>query len=381
MKKNLILSFILALVSSCSTLSFWSDDSEEDISEPVPLKEFNEEFKISVKWKKSFKGQNNFGTFKPAFYQGQIFFASSEGEIVSINPDDGVPNWKLNLDRELASGVTAGFGKLVASDNNGNVIAIDLETQNILWEKNIGGEILSNAVIDAARVIAKNSAGELIALNSKSGEVDWSFRSQLPSLTVRGTGEPVIANETVISTFDNGRLAVFQLDTGFFLWDAPISFIEGSSELENLIDADSAPLVIQQLVFATNYQGNLTAFDLAQKRPVWNAEASSFHSPLIANNLILVFQDDGSILSFSLSSLAPSWTSSEYLRREVSNGAELNNMVFIGDLDGYVHIINPLTGKTVGRKKISGTKIQSIISFGGLVYAIDQDANLFAINI
>ena len=381
MKKNLILSFILALVSSCSTLSFWSDDSEEDISEPVPLKEFNEEFKISVQWKKSFKGPNNFGTFKPAFYQGQIFFASSEGEIVSINPDDGVPNWTLNLDRELASGVAAGFGKLVASDNNGNVIAIDLETQSILWEKNIGGEILSNAVIDAARVIAKNSAGELIALNSKSGEVDWSFRSQLPSLTVRGTGEPVIANETVISTFDNGRLAVFQLDTGFFLWDAPISFIEGSSELENLIDADSAPLVIQQLVFATNYQGNLTAFDLAQKRPVWNAEASSFHSPLIANNLILVFQDDGSILSFSLSSLAPSWTSSEYLRREVSNGAELNNMVFIGDLDGYVHIIDPLTGKTVGRKKISGTKIQSIISFGGLVYAIDQDANLFAINI
>ena len=51
----------------------------------------------------------------------------------------------------------------------------------------------------------------------------------------------------------------FSLDTGFFLWDAPISFVEGSSELENLIDADSAP-VLQAIIFATNYQGNLNSF-------------------------------------------------------------------------------------------------------------------------
>ena len=381
MKKNIFLSISLLLISSCSTLAFWSDDSEEDLIEPVSLESIKDEYSISVEWKKSFKGENSLGSFKPSFYSGSMLIADPEGNVHSANAVSGKINWQINLDRELSSGVASGFGKLVVSDIDGFVIAIDSERQEILWEKNIGGEILSNAVISASHVIAKNSVGELVALDSSSGEKNWSFRSQLPALTVRGTGEPIIEDGIVFSTFDNGRLAAFQLDTGFFLWDAPISFLEGSSELENLIDADSAPILAKQLIFATNYQGNLTAFDIAQKRPVWNENASSFYSPIAVNNMIMVIQDDSSIISFSLNNLAKSWTSEEYLRRDLSNGAVYKNLLLVGDLEGYVHVINPLTGITVGRKKVTGKPIMSIVTFRDLAYIVDQDSNIVAIKL
>ena len=381
MKNNIFLSIALILISSCSTLAFWDDDSDEEAIEPVALKSFKNEYPISVEWKKSFKGENSLGSFKPSFYSGNMLIADPEGNIFSTNPRSGKLNWKINIDRELAAGVASGFGKLIVSDVNGFVIAIDSETQDIIWEKNIGGEVLSNAVVSASLILAKNSVGELVALSASSGEKKWSFRSQLPALTVRGTGEPIIENGIVFSTFDNGRLAAFQLDTGFFLWDAPISFVEGSSELENLIDADSAPVLAKQLIFATNYQGNLTAFDIAQKRPVWNSNASSFYSPIVANNMIMVIQDNGSILSFSLANLSPSWTSEEYLRRQLSSAAAYKNFLLVGDLDGYVHAINPLTGVTVGRKKVSGNPIMSIITFREFAYVIDQDSNIAAIKL
>ena len=381
MKNNIFLSIALMLISSCSTLAFWDDDLDEEIIEPVALKSFKNEYPISVEWKKSFKGENNLGSFKPSFYSGNMLIADPEGNIFSTNPRSGKLNWKINIDRELAAGVASGFGKLIVSDVNGFVIAIDSETQDIIWKKNIGGEVLSNAVVSASLILAKNSVGELVALSASSGEKKWSFRSQLPALTVRGTGEPIIENGIVFSTFDNGRLAAFQLDTGFFLWDAPISFVEGSSELENLIDADSAPVVAKQLIFATNYQGNLTAFDIAQKRPVWNSNASSFYSPIVANNMIMVIQDNGSILSFSLANLSPSWTSEEYLRRQLSSAAAYKNLLLVGDLDGYVHAINPLTGVTVGRKKVSGNPIMSIITFREFAYVVDQDSNIAAIKL
>ena len=381
MKKNIFLSISLLLISSCSTLAFWSDDSEEDLIEPVSLESIKDEYSISVEWKKSFKGENSLGSFKPSFYSGSMLIADPEGNVHSANAVSGKINWQINLDRELSSGVASGFGKLVVSDIDGFVIAIDSERQEILWEKNIGGEILSNAVISASHVIAKNSVGELVALDSSSGEKNWSFRSQLPTLTVRGTGEPIIEDGIVFSTFDNGRLAAFQLDTGFFLWDAPISFLEGSSELENLIDADSAPILAKQLIFATNYQGNLTAFDIAQKRPVWNEDASSFYSPIAVNNMIMVIQDDSSIISFSLNNLSKSWTSEEYLRRDLSNGAVYKNLLLVGDLEGYVHVINPLTGITVGRKKVTGKPIMSIVTFRDLAYVVDQDSNIVAIKL
>ena len=381
MKNNIFLSIALILICSCSSLAFWADDSDVDVVEPVALQPFKDNYSVFIEWKKSFNGKNSLGSFKPSFYSGNMLIADPEGSIFSLNPNSGKENWRINLDRQLAAGVASGFGKLVVSDVNGFVIAIDSESQEIIWEINIGGEVLSNAVISASLVLVKNSVGELVALNASSGEKVWSFRSQLPALTVRGTGEPIIENGIVFSTFDNGRLGAFQLDTGFFLWDAPISFVEGSSELENLIDADSAPILAKQLIFATNYQGNLTAFDIAQKRPVWNSKASSFYSPIVANNMIMVIQDDGSILSFSLANLSSSWISQEYLRRQLSSGAAYKNLLLVGDLEGYVHVINPMTGITVGRKKVSGNPIMSITTFRELAFVIDQESNIVALKL
>ena len=384
MQNKFILFLFVGILSSCSSLSslnFWSDDSEEDITTPAELVAFQETVSVNVAWKKSFKASNDLGSFKPAFYSGQMLVADSDGDIVSLDPKTGKVNWTKTLERNLAAGVASGFGKFIVSDIEGNVLGLDLDSQEILWETNIGGEVLANAVIDASLVVVKNSVGELTALDSTTGEQAWTFRSQLPALTVRGTGEPVIKDGMVFSTFDNGRLGAFQLNTGFFLWDGPISFVEGSSELENLLDADSSPVFANQLVFATNYQGNLTAFDMAQKRPVWNSKASSFHSPVIGQGMIIVIQDDGSILSFSSSNLTPSWVSEEYKIRDLSNGVIFENYMLVGDLKGYLHVINPMTGKTVGRKKVSGNPIKSIVTFGGLAYTLDQDSNLVAISL
>ena len=120
---------------------------------------------------------------------------------------------------------------------------------------------------------------------------------------------------------------------------------------------------------------------MAQKRPVWNSKASSFHSPVIGKGMMMVIQEDGSILSFSSANLAPSWVSDEYARRDLSNGAMFNNLLLVGDFEGYLHVINPLTGKTVGRKKVSGNPIKSISTFGGFAYILDQDSNLVAITL
>jgi len=382
MQYKIILALLLmGVMTSCSSLNFWSNESDEDFTTPAKLLPFTSDYLIDIAWKKSFKGSNNLGAFKPAFYSGQMIVADSSGNIISFNPKNGAVNWQKTLERNLAAGVSAGFGRLVVSDINGFVIALDIESQEILWEQNIGGEVLARAIVDAALVVAKNSVGELVALDGMTGEKKWTFRSQLPALTVRGTGDPIIKDGIVFSTFDNGRLGAFQLNTGFFLWDGPISFVSGSSELENLLDADSSPVAVNQLIFAVNYQGNLTAFDTTQKRPVWNAKASSFHSPVVGNGMIMVIQDNGSILSFASGNLQPSWTSEEYLLRELSNGVMFKNMMLVGDIEGYLHVINPLTGKTVGRKKVSGNLIKSIVTFGDLVYIVDQDSNLVAISL
>ncbi|MDC0062365.1 outer membrane protein assembly factor BamB, partial [Pseudomonadota bacterium] len=78
MKNNIFLSIILILISSCSTLAFWEDDSDGEVIEPVALQSFKNEYPLSIEWKKSFKGENNLGSFRPSFYSGNMLIADPE---------------------------------------------------------------------------------------------------------------------------------------------------------------------------------------------------------------------------------------------------------------------------------------------------------------
>tara|TARA_B100001027_G_scaffold10271_1_gene6359 strand:- start:1280 stop:2434 length:1155 start_codon:yes stop_codon:yes gene_type:complete len=379
--KNIFLISIL-IISGCSSLDslrFWQND-EIDPDEPKKLNSFSSQRDIKILWKNSFKGENDIGNFLPDFNAQKIFFGDSSGNVSSINPLDGNKNWSVQLN-VLASGTTAGYGIVVVADIDGNVIALDQEDGKRLWTSNVKGEVLSRVAIDAKIVVVKTGSGELIGLNKDNGEILWSYRSKLPLLTVRGNSSPIIVDNLIYTSFDNGRLGVFELNSGFQVWDGAISFVSGVSELENLIDSDSDPVIDGGLIYTTNYQGNINIFDPAQKRSVWTHESSSFYSPLISRGMLMVVDENSEIKSFALKTLLESWKNVEYLNRSLSNAVSYKGNVIVGDYEGYVHVIDTLNGKTIGREKLSRNPIKSIISRSDSLYIIDEAFNLISVDI
>ena len=371
--------FILSSCSSLQGLKFWETD-EVDPDEPKELSSYENQKDISIIWNLSFDGENEIGNFEPGFSSQNLFFADSEGTLSSISLKSGEKEWSIELNF-LASGTAAGFGILVVADVDGNVIALDQKDGSQLWSTNVKGEILSKSVIDTQIVVVKSGSGELIGLNRVTGEIEWSYRSKLPPLTVRGSSSPVLSDDKIFVSFDNGRLGVFDINSGFPLWDGAISYASGTSELDNLIDGDSSPVIEGGLVYTTNYQGNLNIFDIAQKRSVWTSETSSFYSPVIMRGLLIVAEANSTIKSFSLSSLEESWLNEDYLNRGLSNPVSYKGSLIIGDFEGYIHIIDPLNGKTIGRKKLSRKPIKSIFTRSDSLYVIDEAFNLFSVNI
>ena len=383
MNKNF---FILICASvflvSCSTLEglrFWQSD-EVDPDEPKELTAFSDQKNISIDWSLSFDGDNQIGSFEPGFSSENLFFADAEGNVVSLKTDNGKENWSRQLNF-LAAGVASGFGIIVVSDLIGNVIALDQSDGSELWSVNVKGEVLSKAAIDPKRVVVKTGSGELLGLDKSSGAVLWSYRSKLPTLTIRGSSSPVISEDKVFVTFDSGRMGVFDINSGFPLWDSAISYVSGSSELENIIDSDSSPVVDGGLVYATNFQGKLNIFDIAQKRSVWSYDASSFYSPVVTRGVILVVEANSGMKSFSSKNLEESWSNEDYLNRSLSNPVSFKGDLIVGDFEGYLHVIDPLNGTTIGRKKISKKPIKTLFSRSNSLYVVDEAFNLFSIRI
>ena len=380
--RNLIVLCSIFIISSCSSmdgLRFWKSD-EIDPDEPKELVAFSNQKNIVIEWKNSFKGENEIGNFLPDFSAQNLFFSDASGNVSSINASTGDRNWSIELNF-LASGTSAGFGLVVVSDIDGNVIAVDQNDGSKLWSTNVKGEVLSKVAIDAKVVVVKTASGELLGLDRENGEILWSYRSKLPLLTVRGSSSPVIVDDLVYVSFDNGRLGVFELNSGFQVWDGAISYVKGVSELENLIDSDSSPVVDGGLIYTTNYQGNLNIFDTAQKRSVWSYETSSFYSPIVSRGMLTIVEANSGLRSFALKTLQESWTNDDYINRDLSNAVSYKGSLVVGDFEGYVHVIDTLNGKTIGRKKISRKPIKSILSRSGSLYIIDEAFNLHSINI
>ena len=380
--KNLIVLCSIFIISSCSSmdgLRFWKSD-EIDPDEPKELVAFSNQKNIVIEWKNSFKGENEIGNFLPDFSAQNLFFSDASGNVSSINASTGDRNWSIELNF-LASGTSAGFGLVVVSDIDGNVIAVDQNDGSKLWSTNVKGEVLSKVAIDAKVVVVKTGSGELLGLDRENGEILWSYRSKLPLLTVRGSSSPVIVDDLVYVSFDNGRLGVFELNSGFQVWDGAISYVKGVSELENLIDSDSSPVVDGGLIYTTNYQGNLNIFDTAQKRSVWSYETSSFYSPIVSRGMLTIVEANSGLRSFALKTLQESWTNEDYINRDLSNAVSYKGSLVVGDFEGYIHVIDTLNGKTIGRKKISRKPIKSILSRSDSLYIIDEAFNLHSINI
>ena len=380
--RNLIVLCSFLIISSCSSmdgLRFWKSD-EIDPDEPKELVAFSNQKNIVIEWKNSFKGENEIGNFLPDFSAQNLFFSDASGNVSSINASTGDRNWSIELNF-LASGTSAGFGLVVVSDIDGNVIAVDQNDGSKLWSTNVKGEVLSKVAIDAKVVVVKTGSGELLGLDRENGEILWSYRSKLPLLTVRGSSSPVIVDDLVYVSFDNGRLGVFELSSGFQVWDGAISYVKGVSELENLIDSDSSPVVDGGLIYTTNYQGNLNIFDTAQKRSVWSYETSSFYSPIVSRGMLTIVEANSGLRSFALKTLQESWTNDDYINRDLSNAVSYKGSLVVGDFEGYVHVIDTLNGKTIGRKKISRKPIKSILSRSDSLYIIDEAFNLHSINI
>ena len=380
---NKIFSLILILlISSCSTISslaFWQSD-EVDPDEPRELKDFNEKFEINVNWEKNFKGENELNNFIPAFSGSNLFFVDQEGNVSSMDVESGEVLWEIELKKIISTGIVAGFGKLFLADDQGNLICIDQNGGDLLWKSFAGGEVLSNVAVDAGLVIVKTASGFLNAFNIETGFEEWSYRSLAPNLTIRGSSSPVIEENIVYATFDNGRVGAFNLRTGLPLWDGAISFSEGVSELDNLLDADSSPVLDGNRIYTVNFQGNLSVFDAAQRRMVWESKESSFYEPFILRGVLGIISADSKISTYSSRTFEKSWKIEEYALRELSNPETFKGYVLVGDLEGYIHAIDPLTGITMAREKISRNKIITLISRSDSFYAIDEKMRLFSLS-
>ncbi len=390
--KNIYLIILIFLLSSCQTLGSIPERlglTEEDPNAPVKL-DLNYESNLELVWEKNAeKSLINLNFFEEKIESVKFFDlnASSlhnikDNELELIDSETGKVTDVFELEtNRIISGVSAGYNSFFYVDADGVIFAHDSSSGELKWTRALEDVVLSEILVTSTLVFVQTSSDILYGLDLQTGEIKWSKKAQSPLLSVRGTASPIIYEGLIFTSFSNGRLAAVRAADGIQLWEKPISRLKGSTELEKLMDGDSNAITVGEDVFAANYNGSLTRFNIRSGEKVFSVDHSTSKSILFSNGLIISINTEEEIIGFNASNGTESWKSQKFKNRGLTDLILYDDKVYFGDFEGYIHELDLTTGMITGLTKTNLESISQLEIFSNKLFAQDIDGSIVGFNL
>jgi outer membrane protein assembly factor BamB len=354
---------------------------KDNTEPPSPLVEFQSKLNVIELWSASVGGgtAEQYLKLVPALSKQRLYVADSDGRVEALDATNGARLWSTDVDERITGGPGVGENAVLVGTGEGGVIALDSETGRRLWRATVSSEVLSPPLKSEGIVIVRTNDGKVFALDGAKGTQLWIYDRTVPALTLRGTSSPVIVRGVVIAGFDAGRLAALDLRTGRLLWEVSVATARGRSELERMVDIDSDPLVVNDVIYVTTFQGQLAAVQLDGGRILWSRDISSYAGFTADESYIYLTDDNSTVWTFDRYSGATLWRQELLHARAATGPASIGNFTVVGDLEGYLHWMHKSDGSFVARTRLSSRRIivQPLVA-GKVLYAYATDGQLAA---
>lgn len=379
----LLLTSFTVLVG-CSTVKGWFSDDDFDPREPVELQKITEQVKLKSRWSRGVGDGQGEGLYKinPILAGDSIYVASAEGRVASVDPESGRLRWKTDLDLALSGGVGHYGDSIFVGASEGLVMRLSADSGAEIWRATVSGEVLSAPQGDGRYVIAQTYDGKLMGFDYETGETRWTYTSDVPVLTLRGTGTPMILGDNAIAGFADGKVVAVNLRSGNVAWEARVAIPQGRSEIERIVDIDGSMALQGSELYVASYQGRLAAIDNRSGRRLWQRNVSSVSGVGVGFGNVYVADDDGTVSAFLRNGQGVRWQNIELGFRELSRPTPVNSYVAVVDFEGYLHLLSQVDGEIVGRTKVDSSGARAdMIARGNRLFVYANDGALKAYDV
>tara|TARA_B110000503_G_scaffold25349_1_gene40054 strand:- start:20576 stop:21751 length:1176 start_codon:yes stop_codon:yes gene_type:complete len=382
--RHVILLFLVFNLTACSTISGWFDSDDDEATAPAELTDINETVDIDELWSVDVgNGQGDgFYRLRPAISGELIYVAAADGEIAAVNRISGDTVWEEDLETPLSGGIGVYQDALFVGSSEGYVLRLDASSGERVWSIPVRGEILSAPQSNGKVVVAQTYDGRLQGLDYETGSILWTYDSNVPVLTIRGTSTPIFNNGKVYAGFANGRVLAFDAQTGALLWEVRVAISQGRSEIERIVDVDGTMELAGNELYAVSYQGSVVGIDVQNGRKVWQQKNSSYSGVSQGFSNVYVADEDGTFTAYMRNGQGVRWTQAALAYRELSRPTPVGSYVAVGDFEGYVHLLSQVDGDFVGRVRVDDEGVRAdMLSEGNVLYVYGNGGELAAYEI
>ena len=403
-KKSASLIAIGTLTAALSGCSMFGDDEETKIA---PLQPINQTVSGQVKWERSVgDGVGEFfSRLNPVVEYGKVFAADRQGVVMALNKETGETAWRVDLhdlieineaidegwfsgifsapfSARISGGLVAAYDKLFLGTENGDLVALNADTGELIWHVEVGNEVNADPAVGEGRVVVHTAGGKVISYDAESGEEQWQYEYQTPTLTLRGSSAPAIASGGIIVGDSNGTASILIANNGQQAWTQSVGTAGGATELEALADIDAHPVIVGGVIYMIAYNGELVALELRSGEVRWTRDYSSFENLLVRGGRIYLTDYKSHIYGLNQDGGIELWSNNAMFGRKLTGPAWHDGFVVVGDFEGYLHWLNPTNGKIEGRYEVGGDGLyaQPVVD-GTTLYTQTRDGELVAIEI
>lgn len=404
MKRRLVLLLALTLcVAALSGCSLFSKlfNRGANIQPPKPLVEFAPTLQVQELWSTSIGGgAGRSGVrLQPAYADGKLYVASTDGKLAALDAATGKTIWEQSTsvgggiwpfnrdkpgpDARYAGGPAVSGSLLVVGTLDGHVYGYDATTGKQLWSATVDDEVISPPAIDAGVVYVRTNSGYVYAFDANTGERKWlNDQASVPLLSLRGNGPLLATHGVVMFGSDDGSVVSLRGDTGSVQWKLPVTKGLGRTDIQKLSDSDGSLQLVDNILYATAYHGDLAAIDAAQGQVMWSHPFSSYVGIGVADDRLVGVDDDSLVWAFSKSGGGDLWKQDALQYHWLTAPAIQDQYAVVGGVQGYVHWLDLSDGKLAARMQVSNDAIRARpVVNGDTVYVEDVDGRIVAYRI
>jgi outer membrane protein assembly factor BamB len=286
-----------------------------------------------------------------------LYTAEIGGDVFAYSRDSGKLLWKTSTNARVISGPSVSGDQILVGTLDAEVISLKRSDGSEQWRAKTSSEVLGAPVAEGEIVVARSVDGRVYGLSASAGERVWTFDRTVPNLVLRGVSAPLVIGGVAYVGMDNGRVASLRVNDGTPVWEQAIAVASGRTELERLVDVDAALLDGPDCIVAASFGGEVACLESGSGQILWRRSIRSYSGMAASEDKLFVTDDTGAVWGLDLRTGAAAWKQEDLLYRRLSAPGYFDGHVVVGDLEGYLHWIDPSTGAIVARSRVGSDPI------------------------
>jgi outer membrane protein assembly factor BamB len=367
-----------AFVLGSVALALVACSGSSRVRKPAELVAVSNQFDLAPVWSTSVGSSESFN-FHPAVAGDAVYAASHRGNLVKIDLRSGEKIWEVSVPDRLSIGPGSDGRTTAVVTTKGTVYAYD-DTGKPIWNLSVGSEVLSEPVVAGGVVIIRTLDNRFVGLDAQTGVRKWTYQRQQSALSLRvGYGMLAIGNEVIVTGFAGGRYGMIAIANGGLVWETPVSFPKGFSEIERLNDVTAKPSMEGEIICAVSYQGRIGCGQARTGNLLWYKDYSSYTGTAQSPDLVFSSNEKSYVTAFAVKDGSQVWENTQLTFRDVGEPMAVGRVLLVGDAQGYVHALSQANGEMLARIRHDSSPITAApIAVNGLILIQSQGGKLAA---